>query len=389
MPVSLILALLAATPGPACPPPVASAAQGPRAAGAWVPLRADADVLVIDLELNGRPVAALVDTGWPWTTVDRSLAGALALPPAPSRPLFAPDGAPIPNVGGRAVLRVGGVAADQSIVFADLGRISRVPGQGDAPILAVLGADFLACHATEFDLDRQRMRIVAGGMRGAGGRAPLGVRQPGFRLVTRLVDGAGVALPALVDTGMSAGLTLRQDVWDRLSARSAGVTDMAAQTMAGALEIRPVARIAGLSLGGRPLPPVPAAAAPRVLDSRDSAVIGMEVLRGFHFILDPEDGALLLLPRARPVPPPARSTSGIQGGYADGSLRIAHVMRNSPAAAAGLRAGDAVCGIDGARPDASWNSAPRGLWTRAPAGTRTALRLCDGRRLVLTARDFY
>ena len=75
------------------------------------------------------------------------------------------------------------------------------------------------------------------------------------------------------------------------------------------------------------------------------------------------------------VPPTPKSTSGVQGDYANGELTIEHIIKNSPAEMTGLKEGDQIYGLNGTP---LLQQLADSHWGRAASGTRYAVELCDG-----------
>ena len=67
------------------------------------------------------------------------------------------------------------------------------------------------------------------------------------------------------------------------------------------------------------------------------------------------------------------------------SATVLHVAAGSPAQAAGLKTGDVIVAVNGAKPN---DPAVNG-WRSRAAGTRTALRLSDGRTVDPVLRDYF
>jgi C-terminal processing protease CtpA/Prc len=71
-----------------------------------------------------------------------------------------------------------------------------------------------------------------------------------------------------------------------------------------------------------------------------------------------------------------------------GKLEVVYVMRNSPAASAGWRAGERICAVDGA-PLPPHAALPADDWPQGMPGRTVRLKMCDGVERTLTLRRFY
>jgi C-terminal processing protease CtpA/Prc len=106
-------------------------------------------------------------------------------------------------------------------------------------------------------------------------------------------------------------------------------------------------------------------------------------------LLDPAAGHMLLGATRESDAPTLRSTSGLLLALAGERLRVLHVMRGSPAAAAGWREGDSICAVDGTRIGPAYARSPLAGWPAGPAGRTVTLDDCTGTRRTLTLRRFY
>ena len=108
-----------------------------------------------------------------------------------------------------------------------------------------------------------------------------------------------------------------------------------------------------------------------------------------HRLLDPKAGRLVFAPGPDADHPPVRSTSGLLLGLDGDHLRVIHVMRNSPAAETGWKAGDTICAIDDKPIPTDYPDNALSSWSVGTPGRTVALKLCDGATRKLTLRQFY
>ena len=117
--------------------------------------------------------------------------------------------------------------------------------------------------------------------------------------------------------------------------------------------------------------------------------IGTGLLQRYRVLLDPRAGRMVFTPGPDADQPPVRSTSGLLLGLDKDRLRVVHVMRGSPAAAAGWRSGDLICRIDGKPIPADYADSALSSWSTGTPGRTVTLGLCDGATRSLTLRQFY
>ena len=117
--------------------------------------------------------------------------------------------------------------------------------------------------------------------------------------------------------------------------------------------------------------------------------IGGEILRRFTVTLDVPDGALYLRPNDGFAAPFPFNRAGLTIVSAAGNVTIHQVIAGSPAAEAGLAAGDIVSKIDGKSAGGLTSDQIRALWLQ-PAGTAVGLVVERGettRSFALVLRD--
>jgi C-terminal processing protease CtpA/Prc len=105
--------------------------------------------------------------------------------------------------------------------------------------------------------------------------------------------------------------------------------------------------------------------------------------------MDPRAGRMILRPGKRIDARPVKSTSGILAGFQSGELAVLHIMRGSPAAAAGWQVGERICRIDGQLLPADYLASPLAGWAIGTPGRTVTLELCGGDKRQLTLADFY
>lgn len=359
----------------------------PDAEARWVPFELTAyNQIRFTMQAGGRTASAILDTGISHTVVTRPLADALALKP---------------QARGRASAIGGSVA----IRWADgpplvLGGLSRSGGRvavADMPAFQgqgadlYIGADLLGCCALEIDYAARRFRILPSGrMPFTGDSAPLSRMRGSGAFVTEIRLGDRTLRPMLVDTGDGSWLTMTREAWSAVRPPAARVTTTLGYGAGGPL-VSEATILPSVSLGGRATGEVEARIEPANGFSAGAGMagrIGTGLLMRYHVLLDPGAGRMVLRPLPGPPSPPIRSTSGLLLDYSKGSLEILHVMRGSPAEAAGWRAGERICAADGV---AARDGVADGKvdWTIGAPGRIVRLTGCDGRERPIILRQFY
>jgi hypothetical protein len=337
--------------------------------------------------LNGQRLTAMVDTGAPTTMVDANWATHHGLRFHAYQKVVSMGGksvqtgiVPIESLQIAGFHQIGG-----AVQVADLEPMSSAAG---IPIEAVIGVDFLSAYAVTLDLDNHRIRFQpSGSPRPAGDVVPVEVRDHGRGLSTKLFVGKRLLSPVMIDTGDNASMAITKDVWHASDA-PLRLTNVASVGLSGDVILSEFGRVDGVRFGGQAFNKVPVMFEPAPLVPGDEARIGMKLLDRFNIFLDIGQRVMVLSPRSvSPTPDPV-TLSGIQGTWSNAGLQIVHVMKDSPAEALRLRAGDRICAIDGTRITADERS-PLRRWSQGPAGKVVSLTMCDGRMLAITLREFY
>jgi hypothetical protein len=359
--------------GAIAPQPIIGANKGP--------------FVVVEVELNGRRLPALFDTGAEVSLVDSSVARDVGLKTVASGKVTASDGrktdalkAPIEKLVIGGFIRTGGF-----VVVSDLGGLRRT---ADQPFAMVLGADVLSQVALFVNRDNQSVLVIPSNanVTGSGWLAPLRLRQPGNLLTTELsIDGHPVT--AKLDTGSDGELRIRDQKWAEVAPSDARVTTIATAGAAGIFTERMI-RFEKATMGDQPIGDVIATNAPGAIDPTD-ADLGMGILSRFNLFLNPTKGVMVLTKPQNPAPARRETMVGIQGPPTDDGITIMHVMAHSPAEAAGLKMGDRICAVDGETIRAAWYGDPKHEWMAGPEGKTVVLGRCGGGTVRVTLRKFY
>jgi hypothetical protein len=382
----LILFALLALPAPLH----AQVRLAPEAEALWVPFELTrGNQIRFTMRLNDLPATAILDTGVSDTIMSSAFAARAGLKTGAPARAQAIGGAVDVRWAAIASLQIGGLTRRGGRVgVAPFGSVAT---GGGTPVDLLVGADLLACCALDIDYDARRFRILPSGrlpFRGA--TVPLALGQEPRAYVSELRLGARRLRPVIVDTGDGAMVTLSRVAWAATGIRPPAITSTIAFGLGGPIETD-LAILPDVQLGTFSAREVEVRVEGEAgFSARTGTMgrIGSGLLQRYRVLLDPGAKRMVLAPGRRVDTPPTRSTSGLLLAYEKGQLRTLHVMRNSPAAAAGWKAGDRICAIDGAPvpPRAAELDAE---WTAGAPGRVMRLGMCDGAERQLELKRFY
>ncbi|WP_066801248.1 aspartyl protease family protein [Sphingomonas soli] len=359
----------------------------PESEARWVPFELTASNQIrFTMQVEGRDARAVLDTGVSTSLVTRSFAGTLGLKPIKKGRAAA--------IGGTVSIEL---AEAPRVSFGGLSRSGGRIAIADMPTLTGLaadiyiGADLLDCCALDIDYAARRFRILPSGrMPFTGDTAPLARTRGAGVYVTQISINGRHLRPILVDTGDGSSLTLTHESWAAVRPASVRLTTTLGYGAGGGV-VNDMAILPGITLGGRESgeAEVRIEAAHGYSQTTGMAGrIGTGLLLGYRVLLDPRAGRMVL--RSDPAAPTVvRSTSGMLVNYASGRLEILHVMRGSPAEAAGWRAGERICAADNVPIHTDVAADGQVDWTIGPPGKLVRLKDCDGRERPITLAQFY
>lgn len=378
--------------------PLPAAAQSPSAvlaldsAARWVPFDlTPGNQLRFRMTVNGRPATAILDTGVSYTVTSRAFAATLGLKPAASGRATAIGGSV--SLGWAAVEEVslGGLTrAGGRVAVADL---SGIATGTPTPVEVLVGADLLAAHALDIDYDARRFRLLPSGrLPFRGTSVPLGLARDSGVFVSEVSVGSRRLRPVIVDTGDGSAVTVSSEVWRGVRPPAVRETTAFAVGLGGAIEtdllVLPALRVGALTARNVEVRVERGGGFSNVTGT--AGRIGSALLQRYRVLLDPKARRMVLSPGKLADQEPLRSTSGLLVAYEPQALRVLHVMRHSPAAAAGWKAGERICAIDGTRLPADYLTSSLAVWPADTPGRVVRLGLCDGAGdRTLTLARFY
>ncbi len=346
------------------------------------------------LTLDDKPVTAILDTGVSYSVLARKSAAV-----DPARVTANGQATAIGGGSGGAVaigwqptrrMAIGGLTrTGGGVTVADLPALAT----GSAKAVDMLiGRDVTGGHALDIDYANHRFRLLPSGrLPFVGTLAPLSI-SAGRRVYESSVTIGGKRLaPMIVDTGDGSAITLSAASWRQIAPGTLPTTTTVSFGLAGET-VSTLAILPALTLGQQPIRNVEARVEPA--DGFSQAVgvagrIGSGLLQNYRVLLDPPAGRMVLKPGPDADAPPLRSTSGLLVGVTGDRLKVLHVMRGGPAAAAGWQVGMTICRIDGQAIAADYPTGALAQWSIGAPGTSVRLGLCDGTERVLTLARFY
>jgi hypothetical protein len=345
--------------------------------------------IVAEVELNGHKLPALFDTGAGISIVDSSVAKEIGLRTGDPATITVLSGqrttarkAPIDQLVIGGYIRKGGIVA-----VTDMSALRRAVRQ---PFAMIVGADVLLQVALLVDRDANSVFVIPNNAKvnGLDWTAPLRIQQPGNLMMTDLtVDGHPITVK--LDTGAEDELILGETKWAEIVPPTARVTTFGGGDLAGP-RITHLVRFNDVRIGGKSIGDAIATQVPSAPSTeRSDGVLGVRILSRYNLFLNPEAGVMLLAELKKPAPPRRETMVGIQGPPTDDGIAIMHVMAHSPAEAAGLKAGDRICTIDGETVRSDWSGTPKNDWMTGPEGKTVVLGRCGGGSVKLTLRRFY
>ncbi len=338
----------------------ATAAAAAGATVATVPFQIERNKILVPVSINGsESYDFLLDTGSPMTLV--------ALPELAAPMRLAPTERIVINGAGRgnrrpgaavawgATVSIGGVRlADQRVVVLD--RATGLSAYFGFPTHGILGRALFDRYVVEIDFERRLLTLhdpATFRYLGAGERLPIRLEggHPHLDGTVVLGDGTRRQLDLVLDTGASAALTLIENPGHGITPPAGATAIRLGRGLRGEIH-GAVARVPRLELGRLVVRDVVAGFAPRRsgIAPNGGANLGAEVLRRFRVIFNYGRRWMILEPNAAFGQPFEADMSGLvvrAEGDAFDRLVIEQVRRGSPAARAGLTAGDRLLAIAG------------------------------------------
>jgi hypothetical protein len=323
-----------------------------------LPFEFSAGKIFLHVRVNGEgPYPFALDTGSPPTVIDMTLARDLGIGVHPLGGVGGAGEGTTPMGGADEVaLSFGGISLPARPMMAIELNQRLAPFNGRA-VMGLLGNDFISSRIVEIDYAAQRLRIhdpKRWTYDGDGAVIPTRTRGHTFiNGVATLPGGRDLKARFLLDTG--AGLTMTFNTPFVNKHHLLDVCDPPFQTTVGfglGGEVRhSVCRIEGLRLGraviDSPIATLSQDRGGALAAGEWDGLIGGEILSGFRVILDGPGRRMILEEREDAPASIEFDMSGLTLAARDGRLVAFRVLEGSPAAAAGLKEGDAILAVDG------------------------------------------
>jgi predicted aspartyl protease len=339
----------------ACSPPAPTQQQ---------PVRVPAEIrdsgVFLPVSVNGGPPATFIlDTGASSTTIDRDYAEKRGVRPTGQTHALGAAGRVNVSLARDVLFSFGGLTLPgRTTLLIPLGAISLGAGK---PMQGVLGYEVFKEHVVEIDYvdgsvsfhETRAFRRPAGAA-----RIPIAFRHrvPQVEVRLTLADGRTIPARLFVDTGAEPGIVLTRAFTDKHDIEVEGGVETSAGLGVGGATRERVGRIARLELGPfaieRPIVNLSLNTDGVLGDSRVDGLLGGEILKRFTLIVD-YDRKQLLMKRNRHFGTAMEiDMSGLTMASRDAAfdaIVVKDVRPSSPAADAGIRAGDELRAIDGQR----------------------------------------
>ena len=339
--------------------------------------------IIINVKLNGEDVSALLDTGSPnGVTISKEWAErhGLALVRIEDYDIAinngaAPFTAQIKDITIGAYHQNGG-----SVSVMDLSKFSQVGNNHDFDMIIGLAA--IKKLVTEINFDKSQIRFL---LRSTPPENGIKIKTPIDLIKTRITGDFSINDSRIgkfiIDTGSTESIEITASYLNNIKAIH-DKTDLVVYDVFG-IHIYDYFRAAQVAWGDVKFSNVPTIVESAPVDKGTDGQIGLQMLERYNVYIDGPNEFIILTSRQNAAPPPLITNMGIQGNITDSGWTVAHVMKNSPAATAGLKDGDQICAVDGKKLTAS-SDIPRG-----PDGSTMHIVLCDGRKIDLVRRTFY
>lgn len=355
-----------------------------------VPFEIHSGHLFLRVRINGKgPYRMLFDTG-----------GLNVLMPKVAAQLgLKSEGAQDPNAAASKIglvradkVELGGLALDRqtfaTIDLADL--MQRVDGLDD--VAGIIGHELFKRFPIRLDFAQGRATIYdPATFKYDGAGTPVAIT---FRGTAPKVAGTvdGIAGAFVIDTGSRGSLTLTTPFAEAngLAAKLNAKSEVIAGKGIGGHVRAVLARANDLQFGGitikSPVTTLARDGDGALGDPELAGVIGFGILRQFNLTFDYARSTIYFDKAATFGAPDAYDRAGLWLERGAKGFEIVEVVAASPAAAAGLKAGDVVVGVNGKAWTATTLSSVRNDLKAAP-GTKVRLKLASGGERVVTLRD--
>ena len=336
--------------------------------------------------VNGADTAMMLDSGASSTVLDDDFAAKIGLTKGNAISVQGASGEVPGRMERTTTIKVGALTLNGAdVLVIDLDPVARAIGR---PIPVVLGRDAMKASVMTIDFPARTIAFTDR----ANAAPPVGAArialQDGDHLRTvPIAIGGDQPIQATLDIGNGGSLLLSNQYWkDKPALASLRYAETQTGGVGGLKTARRVV-LPEISFAGQKLTNVPA-----VLNTDPEALpteggnVGIELLKPFVVTID-DTGGVMYLKATGNTHEFHRERAGIRTELRGDRLKVAYVSPDGPGAAAGLRQGDEIIAIDGARVGPEYYQ--REEWTRGAAGRKVRLTRADGSDLTVTLADYY
>jgi len=353
----------------------------------WIPFSIEKlPYIELPVSINGIASAAIIDSGARRTILDSAFALRLGLR---ARPGFKGVGLTGQIFGAYAdglQIQLGDqTLANISAAVLDLSGIAAILGH---PVELLIGHELFEANLVEIDFPASRLRLWPAGAEIDMGVTPFPLGKASDRLRTLPLQLLGqVETSAAIDLGSEIPLYLDPALVENTRLLERRPSSTSATIGAEGIELSRIAVLPSIELGGVRFTDVPVQV-PTRWKFASPAVAGLPILNRFHMALDFESSQAWLraLPDMLEKPFP-KDRSGIGAAPANDRLLVIHVAPGSPAAKAGLAAGDEIVLVNDQEIEDYLRSRKR--VGHQPTGTIVNLRLSNGIAISLELEDYF
>lgn len=338
-------------------------------------MESDGPHVSVVVNINGRPLSMLLDTGADQNTLTPRAVQALGLTPSAEA---VPSSGASGSTGLVSWVSLDEVDAQGAVLRNSVAYVVPVPAEFRYD--GILGSAFFKRFTPSFDYATQRLTLVAAERFAAPtGITPLPMQVLASGKVLVQATVAGQTGWFSIDTGASNALTLFTPTVERLALRHTvqPLLRMATGLSTSGVAYGDIGRLPQLQLGPWRFDQVLAelSLARDGLFGSDAWMgnLGGELWRRFTVTTDLAGGRLYLQPNAALAQPFAGPRSGLAAQQLNGQLMVIDVLPGGPAAQAGVRPGDAVVTLGQPAQPATAGALRRAL-NQAP-GSRVTLGL--------------
>ena len=339
--------------------------------------------------VNGQPVEFVLDTGAGVTTIDRAYARKLGLPPGQKIKAQGTGGEAEAELVQGVDLTIGGLRLDN--VTAAVIDLSTVAAGVGRPMPVILGRELFDNAIVTLDWETRRMAIANPSTftpPASARQVVLGRRDERFNTIPVAVEGLP-PVTATLDLGNGGTLTLPKSYWSKKPSLKGLRHAESVSGGVGGLHGARLVTLDRIELAGEQLGSVPASLSEDTAKGAvDDPNAGIGLLKPFKVTMDLGHNRLFLERMAK-QPAWLRDRAGMRTELHGDHLLAIFVSPQSPAAAAGIKAGDRITSVNGQPVDEKFYRTAMSDWSQRAAGEEAQLTLSNGSRVSVTLRDYY